>query len=143
MEVRYKRLHPDAIVPAHAHSGDAGSDLYAIEAATIKPGDRIRVGTGIAVAIPVGCAGFVLPRSGLANKHGVTLTNSPGLIDAGYRGELQVLLLNTDQESSFEIAVGDRIAQLVVVPFVSPQWQEVEEFDQTTRGSDGFGSSGV
>lgn len=103
----------------------------------------MRVPTGIAVAIPEGHAGLVLPRSGLAHKHGITLTNAPGLIDSGYRGELQVLLLNTDREQAFEIAPGDRIAQLVVVPFAAPLWREVSEFESTQRGAGGFGSSGI
>ncbi|MBI5310919.1 MAG: dUTP diphosphatase [Actinobacteria bacterium] len=142
MQLRFKKLHDDAIVPTQAHVGDAGSDLYARESLTLPPGGRGRVGTGIAVAIPDGHAGLVLPRSGLAHKHGVTLTNAPGLIDSGYRGELQVLLLNTDREASYEIAPGDRIAQLVLVPFAAPGWEQVEEFEETTRGDGGFGSSG-
>lgn len=142
MRLRFKRLFDDAIVPTRAHAGDAGSDLYAREALKLEPGARGRVGTGIAVAIPEGHAGLVLPRSGLAHKHGVTLTNAPGLIDSGYRGELQVLLLNTDRENAFEVSPGDRIAQLVLVPFTEPGWDEVDEFDETTRGEGGFGSSG-
>lgn len=129
-------------MPTQAHFGDAGSDLYAREALTLPPGGRGRVGTGIAVAIPEGQAGLVLPRSGLAHKHGVTLTNSPGLIDSGYRGELQVLLMNTDRTETYEVKPGDRIAQLVLVAFTEPRWTEVDEFDTTTRGDGGFGSSG-
>ena len=142
MQLRFKKLFDDAIVPTQAHAGDAGRDLYAREALTLPPGERGRVGTGIAIEIPEGHAGLVLPRSGLAHEHGITLVNAPGLIDSGYRGELQVLLLNTDRETAFEIAPGDRIAQLVLVPFTEPGWQEVEEFDETTRGDGGFGSSG-
>lgn len=142
MRLRFKKLDPEAILPTQAHPGDAGSDLYANEALTLAPGARGRVGTGVAVAIPDGHAGLVLPRSGLAHKHGVTLTNAPGLIDSGYRGELQVLLVNTDREQAYEISRGDRVAQLVVVSFAEPQWEEVEEFDETTRGEGGFGSSG-
>ncbi len=140
--LRFRKLHDDAIIPTRAHEGDAGSDVYAREALTLGPGERGRVGTGIAVAIPGGHAGMVLPRSGLAHKHGVTLTNSPGLIDAGYRGELMVLLVNTDRETSYTVNPGDRIAQLVLVPFSAPRWTEVEDFEDTARGEGGFGSSG-
>ncbi|MBI4898785.1 MAG: dUTP diphosphatase [Actinobacteria bacterium] len=140
--LRFKKLHPDAVVPTRAHDGDAGCDIYARESLTLRPGERGRVGTGIAVAIPEGHAGMVLPRSGLAHKHGVTLTNSPGLIDAGYRGELMVLLVNTDRDDAYTVNPGDRIAQLVLVPFSAPNWTEVEDFEDTTRGEGGFGSSG-
>lgn len=142
MTLRFKKLDADAIVPTQAHAGDAGWDLYAAEGAVIEPGDRAKVGTAIAVAIPDGLAGLVLPRSGLAHKHGITLTNAPGLIDSGYRGELQVLLLNTDRERAYEVRVGDRIAQLMLIEFATPEWTEVEDFDQTSRGDGGFGSSG-
>jgi dUTP pyrophosphatase len=142
LQLRFKKLRDDAIVPNHAHAGDAGSDLYAIEDATLLPGGRAKVSTGIAVAIPDGHAGLILPRSGLAHKHGITLTNTPGLIDSGYRGELQVLMLNTDRDETYEVKAGDRIAQLVLIEFTSPEWTEVEEFDATTRGDGGFGSSG-
>ncbi|MGH2906809.1 MAG: dUTP diphosphatase [Solirubrobacterales bacterium] len=142
MELRFIKLRDDAIVPTQAHAGDAGSDLYAVEGAVLPPGGRDKVATGIAVAIPEGHAGLVLPRSGLAHKHGITLTNTPGLIDSGYRGEVQVLLLNTDREHSYEIKPGDRIAQLMIVNFAAPNWTEVDGFDSTTRGDGGFGSSG-
>lgn len=142
MQIRFKKLREDAIVPTQAHAGDAGSDLYAVEAATLGPGERAKIPTGVAVAIPDGHAGLVLPRSGLAHKHGITLTNTPGLIDSGYRGELQVLLLNTDRTESFEVKPGERIAQLVVVAYAAPEWAEVDEFDDTDRGDGGFGSSG-
>ncbi|MGH2958145.1 MAG: dUTP diphosphatase [Solirubrobacterales bacterium] len=142
MQLRFKKLRDDAIVPTQAHAGDAGSDLYAVEGAVLAPGARAKVLTGVAVAIPEGHAGLVLPRSGLAHKHGITLTNTPGLIDSGYRGELQVLMLNTDREAAYEVKPGDRIAQLVIVAFAAPEWAEVEEFDDTTRGDGGFGSSG-
>jgi dUTP pyrophosphatase len=125
-----------------AHAGDAGLDLYAGEAARLEPGERTNVGTGIAVAIPNGHAGLVLPRSGLAARHGITLPNAPGLIDAGYRGELRVLLLNADRAETFEIAPGDRIAQLLVTPFVDAEPIEVEALDETSRGLAGFGSTG-
>ncbi|MBK5229904.1 MAG: dUTP diphosphatase [Thermoleophilia bacterium] len=142
MEVRFIKLYDDAIVPTQAHDGDAGSDLYARESLTLAPGQRGRVGTGIAVAIPAGHAGLVLPRSGLAHRHGVTLANAPGLIDSGYRGEMQVLMLNTDRDAGYEISPGDRVAQLVLIPFTAPQWTETEEFELTVRGDGGFGSSG-
>ena len=142
MQLRFKKLRDDAIVPTQAHAGDAGSDLYAVEGAMLGPGARAKVPTGVAVAIPEGHAGLILPRSGLAHKHGITLTNTPGLIDSGYRGELQVLMLNTDRETAYEVKPGDRIAQLMIVAFAAPEWSEVEDFDVTTRGDGGFGSSG-
>src|SRR5664279_4070878 len=116
MELPVSKLDEAAVLPSRAHDGDAGLDLYACEAAHIGPGERWGVGTGIAVEIPEGHAGLVLPRSGLAREHGVTLVNSPGLIDAGYRGEVRVLLLNTDPADTFRVEVGDRIAQLVLTP---------------------------
>jgi dUTP pyrophosphatase len=142
VELRVARLHQDARLPARARPGDAGLDLYAAEPASIAPGERASVGTGIAVAIPEGHAGLVLPRSGLAARHGITLPNAPGLIDAGYRGELRVLLLNTDPSGSFEVAPGDRIAQLVVTPVAEAVPVEVEALEETARGLAGFGSSG-
>lgn len=142
MELRFIKLRDDAIVPTQAHEGDAGSDLYAVEGTTLEPGARAKVPTGIAIAIPDGHAGLVLPRSGLAHKHGITLTNTPGLIDSGYRGELQVLMLNTDRIETYEVKPGDRIAQLVVVAFAAIAWTGVDEFEETTRGDGGFGSSG-
>lgn len=146
MELRFKKLRDDAIVPTQAHDGDAGSDLYAVESVDLAPGARAKVPTGISIAVPEGCAGLVLPRSGLAHKHGITLTNTPGLIDSGYRGELQVLMLNTDREASYSVKAGDRIAQLVIIEYVPPSWTEVQDFDdevdQTMRGAGGFGSSG-
>jgi dUTP pyrophosphatase len=142
VELRVARLHQDARLPARAHPGDAGLDLYAAEPASIAAGGRTSVGTGIAVAIPEGHAGLVLPRSGLAARHGITLPNAPGLIDAGYRGELRVLLLNTDPSGSFEVAPGDRIAQLVVTPVAEAVPVEVEALEETARGLAGFGSSG-
>jgi dUTP pyrophosphatase len=140
--VRFRRLSAGARPPARAHDGDAGYDLHAAEPAELGPGERASVGTGIAVAIPEGHAGLVLPRSGLAARHGISMVNAPGLIDAGYRGELRVLLLNTDRESSFQIAAGDRIAQLVVVRVEGPQLEESAELDETGRGGGGFGSTG-
>jgi dUTP pyrophosphatase len=142
VSLRFTRLAEHATPPAQAHPGDAGYDLFAAEAAVLEPGRRASVGTGIAVAIPEGCAGLVLPRSGLAAKHGVTLVNTPGLIDSGYRGEVRVLLLNTDGSEPFEVAPGDRIAQLTLVRFEAPELEAVGELDATARGVGGFGSSG-
>ena len=137
-----KRLHPDAILPSRAYAGDAGLDLHAVESLTLAPGARASVGTGIAVAIPEGQGGLVLPRSGLAARSGIALVNAPGLIDAGYRGEIRVLLLNTDREQACEIAAGDRIAQLVLVRLELPGTVEVDELPPSERGEGGFGSSG-
>lgn len=142
MRLSIRKLDPRARIPVRAHVGDAGLDLRALESVRLGPGERIAVPTGLAVAIPDGHAGLVLPRSGLARKHGVTLTNSPGLIDAGYRGELQVLLLNTDPAETFAINAGDRIAQLVVVPVALLEPVEVTSLEPTERGDGGFGSSG-
>jgi dUTP pyrophosphatase len=140
--LKFTRLSDDAREPSRAHDGDAGYDLYAVESAVIAPGERSSVGTGIALAIPDGWAGLVLPRSGLAAKHGITLPNAPGLIDAGYRGEVRVLLLNTDASDSFEVAPGDRIAQLLLVRHEVPEVEEVASLEETMRGAGGFGSSG-
>ena len=140
--MRFRRLTDAARAPARAHDGDAGYDLHAAEATVIGPGRRASVGTGIVLAIPEGRAGLVLPRSGLAARHGIALVNAPGLIDAGYRGELRVLLLNTDRERSFEVAPGDRIAQLVLVRVEAPRLEESETLDATGRGEGGFGSTG-
>jgi dUTP pyrophosphatase len=142
VELRFARLSSDAQVPARAHGDDAGLDLHAAEPARLGPGGRASVGTGLAVAIPEGHAGLVLPRSGLAAKHGIALVNAPGLIDPGYRGEVRVLLLNTDRSQAFEIAPGDRIAQLLLVPFAAAEPVEAAELDETARGLAGFGSSG-
>jgi dUTP pyrophosphatase len=130
------------MLPSRAHDGDAGLDLYAAEHATIEPGERATVATGIAVEIPPGHAGFVLPRSGLAARHGIALVNAPGLIDSGYRGEIKVLLLNTDRNDPFEVSPGDRIAQLVLSPVADADPVEVTELEMSTRGAGGFGSSG-
>jgi dUTP pyrophosphatase len=143
MTLRYVRLSESALAPRRAHAGDAGYDLCAAEAATLAPGERAGIGTGIAVAIPGGHAGLVLPRSGLAAKHGIALVNAPGLIDAGYRGEVRVLLLNTSRDAAFEVRPGDRIAQLVLVRHEAPELEEVPELEGTVRGAGGFGSSGV
>ncbi|HWD95764.1 MAG TPA: dUTP diphosphatase [Acidimicrobiales bacterium] len=143
MEILAKRLHPDAIVPVYANDGDAGCDLVAVESCTIRAGGgRALVATGIAVAIPEGHGGFVLPRSGLAWRHGVTLANAPGLIDAGYRGEVKVALVNLDSDHDYEVQKGDRIAQLVVMAVASSAVLVVDELPSTSRGEGGFGSSG-
>jgi dUTP pyrophosphatase len=143
VKLQFTRLSPVASPPERAHDDDAGYDLRAAEAATLGPGERSSVGTGLAVAVPSGCAGLVLPRSGLALRHGIALVNAPGLIDSGYRGEVRVLLLNTDRSQPFEVAVGDRIAQLVVVRHETGELEEVESLDETVRGAAGFGSTGV
>ncbi|MBS1676934.1 MAG: dUTP diphosphatase [Actinobacteria bacterium] len=142
MELAVTKLHASAVLPTRAHPGDAGLDLYSIEEAHLGPGERWGVGTGIAVEIPVGHAGLVLPRSGLAREHGITLVNSPGLIDAGYRGELRVLLLNTDPAETVRIEAGARIAQLVVTPIALAEPVEVAELSDSARGDGGFGSTG-
>jgi dUTP pyrophosphatase len=140
--LRYRRLTPEALPPTRAHDGDAGFDLHAVEHATIEPGGRAGVGTGLAVAIPSGYAGLVVPRSGLAARHGISLVNAPGVIDAGYRGELRVLLWNGDPAQTFTVEPGDRIAQLVLVAVEAPELEEVGELDATARGEGGFGSTG-
>ena len=142
MTLQVTRLVPGAVLPTRAYAGDVGLDLYASHAARIGAGERASIGTGIAVAIPAGHAGLVLPRSGLALRHGIALVNAPGLIDAGYRGELAVLLLNTDRESAFEVVAGDRIAQLLVVAFAPLAVEEVDTLDASERDARGFGSSG-
>jgi dUTP pyrophosphatase len=140
--LRVQRLDPAARLPAPAHDGDAGYDLHALEAAELAPGERTAVRTGVAVEIPPGHAGLVLPRSGTAARHGIALVNAPGLIDSGYRGEVKVLLLNTDRAEPFTVQPGDRIAQLVLVAVQTPAVEEVAALTATTRGEGGFGSSG-
>jgi dUTP pyrophosphatase len=140
--LRVRRLSADAVLPTRAYPGDAGLDLHAVESAVLAPGERVSVGTGIAVEIPDGQAGLVLPRSGLAVRHGIALVNAPGLIDAGYRGEVRVLLLNTDRREPFSISPGDRIAQLVLVAVQCPAVVEVRDLAASERGAGGFGSSG-
>jgi dUTP diphosphatase len=142
LEVPFKRLHPDAKLPTRAHPGDAGLDLASNVDIEIPAGERAMIPTGLAVAFPEGYAGLVLPRSGLASRQGLTLANSPGLIDAGYRGEITCAVVNLDRSTPVRIARGDRIAQLVIVPIpvVGPEW--VEELPASKRGSGGFGSTG-
>jgi dUTP pyrophosphatase len=142
MSLRVRRLDERATLPSRAYPGDAGLDLYALEDAELAPGERAQIRTGIAVEIPRGHAGLVLPRSGLAARHGIALVNAPGLIDEGYRGELQVLLLNTDRAAPFRLSAGDRIAQLVLVAVEAPEVLEVDELASSERGAGGFGSSG-
>ena len=141
IELPVRRLRDDAVLPAPAYAGDAGLDLSACERVELGPGERATVGTGLAVAIPDGYAGFVQPRSGLAARHGITIVNAPGLVDSGYRGELQVVLLNTDRATRFVVEPGMRIAQLVVMPVAVPELTEVDELPASERGVRGFGSS--
>jgi dUTP pyrophosphatase len=142
MQLRVTRLQEGAWLPSRAHPGDAGLDLHAYERVTIGPGERANVGTAIAIEVPPGHAGLVVPRSGLASRHGIALVNSPGLIDSGYRGEVRVLLLNTDLARSFEVEPGDRIAQLVLTPVGEAEPVEAVELASSARGGEGFGSSG-
>ena len=141
IELPIRRLRDDAIVPARAYDGDAGLDLAACERVVLEPGERATVGTGLAIAIPHGYAGFVQPRSGLAAKNGITIVNTPGLVDSGYRGELKVILLNTDERDAFVVEAGMRIAQLVVMPVPLVDPVEVDELPESERGVRGFGSS--
>jgi dUTP pyrophosphatase len=141
VEVAFRKLRDDAVVPSRAYDGDAGLDLTSCEHVVLEPGERATVGTGLAVAVPDGYAGFVQPRSGLASRHGITIVNAPGLVDSGYRGELRVVLLNTDAREPFVVEPGMRIAQLVVVPVASAEPVDVEELPESERGVRGFGSS--
>ena len=141
IDVPVRRLRDDAVLPTQAYPGDAGLDLAACEGTILEPGERATVSTGIAVEIPEGYAGFVQPRSGLAMRHGIGVVNSPGLIDSGYRGEIRVVLLNTDIRNAFAIEPGMRIAQLVIAPVAAVRLLEVEELALTERGAQGFGSS--
>ena len=141
IELPIQRLHADAVVPQRAYTGDAGLDLASCERVELAPGERALVGTGLAVAIPEGYAGFVQPRSGLAARHGLTVVNSPGLVDSGYRGELRVVLLNTDRTEPFVVEPGMRIAQLVVLQVPELELVEVDELPSSERGVRGFGSS--
>ncbi len=143
MEILAKILHNDAVLPRYANRGDAGCDLVAVETCTLTAGGgRALVATGLSIAIPEGHAGLVLPRSGLAAKYGVTCINSPGLIDAGYRGELKVAMVNLDPDHDYVVHVGDRIAQLVIAPVTSAHFRVVDDLPAATRGDGGFGSTG-
>jgi dUTP diphosphatase len=141
IELPIRRVRPEAVLPRRAYAGDAGIDLAACERVELSPGERALVPTGLAVAIPDGYAGYVQPRSGLASKHGISIVNSPGLVDAGYRGELLVNLLNTDAHESFVVEPGMRIAQLVVLEIPEVEPVEVDELPESERGVRGFGSS--
>ena len=143
IELRVTRLRDDAVLPVRAHEGDAGLDLTACETVTIGAGERATVGTGIAVAIPEDHAGLVVPRSGLALRHGLSIVNTPGVIDSGYRGEVRVTLLNTDREHAFTVEPGMRIAQLLIAPVAVADVVETSDLGATTRGESGFGSSGL
>ncbi len=142
MKIEVQVLHPTAVVPEYAQSGDAGCDLVSIEEVVLAPGARALVSTGLAVAIPPGHGGFVLPRSGLASRHGVTCANAPGLIDAGYRGEVKIALVNLDRHETYVVHAGDRIAQLVVLPVEPATFTVVDELSASERGVGGFGSTG-
>jgi dUTP pyrophosphatase len=131
-----------AQVPAYAHPGDAGADLVSTEALRLEPGQRALVGTGVRIALPDGYVAFVVPRSGLAARHGITIVNSPGTVDAGYRGEVKVSLLNTDASQAYDVAVGDRIAQLIILPVPRVRFVAVDELPDSARGEGGFGSTG-
>jgi len=141
IELAFQRLRDDAIVPIRAYPGDAGLDLAACDREELGPGERAVVGTGLAVAIPEGYAGFVQPRSGLASRHGISVVNAPGLIDSGYRGEVRVVLLNTDRTETFVVEPGMRIAQLVVLEVPRLELVETDELPESERGVRGFGSS--
>ena len=141
IDLPIRKLRDDAVVPTRAYDGDAGLDLASCERVVLAPGARATVGTGLAVAVPDGYAGFVQPRSGLASRNGITIVNAPGLVDSGYRGELRVVLLNTDERESFVVEPGMRIAQLVVLPIAAVDPVEVEELPESERGVRGFGSS--
>ena len=142
-DVLITRLDPHVPLPAYAHPGDAGADLVTTVEATLAPGERALLPTGIAIALPDGYAAFVHPRSGLAVRYGVALVNAPGTVDAGYRGEIKVSLLNTDAENSFEIKAGDRIAQAIIMPVSKARFIKVDELPGSDRGEGGFGSTGV
>jgi dUTP pyrophosphatase len=141
IDLPIRKLRDDAVVPTRAYDGDAGLDLASCERVVIAPGERATVGTGLAVAVPEGYGGFVQPRSGLAARHGITIVNAPGLVDSGYRGEVRVVLLNTDAREEFVVEPGMRIAQLVVLPIAGVEPVEVDELPESERGVRGFGSS--
>ena len=142
IEIQIKLLDEELPMPRYQHEGDAGLDLPSRVDYVLEPGERAMIPTGIAVAIPRGYAGFVLPRSGLASRHGIALVNSPGLVDSGYRGEMAIIMINTDKRDAFHIKRGDRIAQLVIQKIVEATTIQVSELDATSRGSGGFGSTG-
>lgn len=143
IQVKIKRLDPELPLPRYANPGDAGLDLYSAQDVTIEPGRRVMISTGVAIALPQGYAGFVQPRSGLAAKKGLSIVNTPGLVDSGYRGELKVIAINTDADEPIVISRGERVAQLVVQRVPSVELVEVDELDKTERGEGGFGSTGL
>jgi dUTP pyrophosphatase len=142
-EIRCVQMHPDLPLPSYAHAGDAGADLVSAEDISLKPGQRAAVSTGLSIALPFGYVGLVHPRSGLALKHGISMVNTPGTIDSGYRGEIKVILINHDLDSTFEINRGDRIAQLVIQKVEHATFKLVDSLEDTDRGNGGFGSTGV
>lgn len=143
IDIKIKRLDKDLPLPEYAHKGDAGCDLYSGADSVIKPGERMLIPTGIAISLPEGHAAFIQPRSGLAVKNGVTIVNTPGLIDCKYRGEIKIILMNTDKNEPFTVKRGDKIAQMVIQRVEEANFVEVEELDETERGAGGFGSTGV
>ncbi|TET53877.1 MAG: dUTP diphosphatase [Actinobacteria bacterium] len=143
MKIKIKRLDKDLPLPKYAHQGDAGCDLFSTIDKEINPNERALISTGIAVSIPQGYAAFVQPRSGLAVKHGISIVNTPGLIDSHYRGEIKVIIINTDPQASFVLKKGDKIAQMVIQKVENAEFEEVEELDKTERGAGGFGSTGI
>lgn len=143
IKIPVQRLDDSSDLPKYAYPGDAGFDLKSAEAVVIAPGERKTVKCGFSMAIPEGFAGLVIPRSGLADRNGISVVNAPGLIDSGYRGEISVILLNTDKNEEFEISAGDRIAQMMIVPFANAELVESDTLDSSERGENGFGSSGV
>ena len=143
IKIEFKLLHKLAQAPKYAHDGDAGADLVCIEDVTLAPGERQLVPTGVAIGLPVGYVGLVHPRSGLANKHGIGIVNTPGTIDSGYRGELKICLINLDPKDSVTLPAGSRIAQLVIQEVTTGQFVEVDELDDTERSDNGFGSTGI
>ena len=143
LKVKLKRLDPELPLPSCAHETDAGCDLYSRIDVVLRPGERTLVPTGIEIAIPEGYAGFIQPRSGLALEHGISIANSPGLIDSGYRGEVSVILVNQDSKKTFRVRRGDKICQLVIQKVEKPEFQIVDSLDETERGEGGFGSSGL
>ena len=143
MEVKIKRLDKELPIPCYAHQGDAGCDLYSTAEQTILPHERALIPTGIAISLPEGHAAFIQPRSGLAAKHGISIVNTPGLIDSHYRGEIKVCLINNDPRASFTVRRGDKIAQMVIQKVEQAKFVEVDELDETARGEGGFGSSGL
>lgn len=143
VQVNFKRLDPRAVLPSYAHPTDAGADLSCLDEFTLAPGERKLIGTGIAIALPDGYVGLVHPRSGLATKHGISIVNAPGTVDAGYRGELFINLINLDSQETFHAPAGSRIAQLVVQEFVSVNFVEVTGLEESERGENGFGSTGI